>query len=195
LIGSISDGDSGTMVLDTLVSAGSFITAVATDSVGNTSEFSPCAPVNSGTHSAWSGTGSGVVTVTDNGVTSGTPSMNYQNNGAPNFTGAWQFSTVATGSGTINLTYNWVGFHSFFQVTAGLDVFVKRGGYDVFVSTLIAAGPEDCGACNPPSGGFTYSGPANIEVQPGDTYGFRLRGSHFDDTYALQGTFSVAGVP
>jgi hypothetical protein len=76
-----------------------------------------------------------------------------------------------------------------------MDVFVNRGGTDVFFTTLLEEGPEDCGSCNPPSNGFTYTGSTNVPVQPGDTYGFRLRGSHFDGTYVLQGTLNLTVTP
>ncbi|MEO8679774.1 MAG: Ig-like domain-containing protein [Vicinamibacterales bacterium] len=181
----------------TVVSAGvaGLVEIAVNDSQFGDNSGSWSVVVTKAAHTAWSGTGSGTVTVPDVGVTSGTPTMTYQNNGFPNFSGAWEFSTVAAAGGTINLAYGWNGFHSFYQVRAGLDVFVNRGGSDVYVGSLIDAGPEDCGACNPPSGGFYYSGPATVSVLPGDTYGFRLRGSHQDGTYALQGTFTVSGTP
>ncbi|MEO8681908.1 MAG: hypothetical protein ABI665_22870, partial [Vicinamibacterales bacterium] len=62
LVGGISDGDSGTMMLDALVPDGSFITAVATDTLGNSSEFSPCTLVNPGVY-AVDGKAGGAVNV------------------------------------------------------------------------------------------------------------------------------------
>jgi MBG domain len=139
----------------------------------------------------WSATGSGVVTLLDSGG-SGTPAFSYDNPGV--FSGAWTLSRVASATETVNLTYAWNGFHSYFTVTTGLEVFVRRGGVDVHVQSLVneplaGEGPVVC--CAFPSGGFAYAGAAAVSVQAGDTYGFRLSGSHGDGTYAMNGTFSV----
>jgi parallel beta-helix repeat protein len=147
-----------------------------------------------GTGTVWMASGSGSTTVTDNGI-SYSPGMSYQNNGPYNFTGDWTFNTVAASAGNIGLDYNWTGFHSFFQATAAMEVFVNRGGVDVFTSQLVNAGPEDCPPCTPPSNGFTYTGSTAVTVQPGDTYGFRLHGSHYDGTYVLQGTLNLTVRP
>ena len=76
-----------------------------------------------------------------------------------------------------------------------MQVFVNRGGADIYTKQVLDEGPEDCGACNPPSGGFTYAGNEIVNVQPGDTYGFRLTGSHADGTYALQGNLLLTVRP
>jgi hypothetical protein len=70
-------------------------------------------------------------------------------------------------------------------------VFVNRGGVDVFTATLLNEGPQTCPPCTPPSNGFTYSGTTSVNVQPGDTYGFRMFGTHADGTYVLQGTLQL----
>jgi hypothetical protein len=149
------------------------------------------APFNVGLFGSWIASGSGVVATIDNGAT-GRPSMQYQHNGAPDFTGAWQFSTVATQGGTQNLAYFWTGLHSAVQVTAELELFVSRGGVDVSVVSLVKEGPADCPPCYPPSGGFTYFGSTTVAFLAGDTYGFRLRGSHADPTHTLQGMLAIA---
>jgi hypothetical protein len=136
----------------------------------------------------WSASGSGAV-VTVNAGASGQPVMQYQNSGAGIFSGAWTFTAVSAQTRTIDLSYAWDGFHSYFQVTARLEVFVNRGGSDVSVVTLLNQGPVNC--CSTPSGGFFYSGATSVSVQAGDTYGFRLYGSHGDSAYTLQGRFSV----
>ncbi len=145
----------------------------------------------------WTASGNGVVTLLNNGAT-GTPAFSYNNPGV--FTGAWIFSKLATAAETVNLTYAWNGFHSYFNVTTGLDVFVNRGGMDVYVQPLVnepltGEGPVVC--CAFPSGGFTYAGATAVSVQAGDTYGFRVRGSHGDGTFAMNGTVRavVGGTP
>jgi PASTA domain len=91
---------------------------------------------------------------------------------------------------TVELAWTYTGFHSFFEVTVGLDAFVTRGGTTT-TTPLVSAGPVNC--CTPPSGGFEYSGTTSLSVQAGDTYGFAMRGSHFDIAQALQGTLTVDG--
>ncbi len=136
----------------------------------------------------WVASGDGLVTLLDDGA-EGTPSFVYSHNGSPNFSGAWSLSRVATDTETVNLTYAWEGSHSFFQVTTGLDVFVNRGGTDVYLVPLENVGPYIC--CVTPSAEFSYAGATAVPVQAGDTFGFRLRGSHGDSAYTLSGTFSV----
>ena len=38
---------------------------------------------------------------------------------------------------------------------------------------------------------FDYSGTATFDLQPGDTYGFRMSGSHFDSDRRLIGTLTL----
>ena len=148
-------------------------------------------------YTEWSGSGTGVVTVPDNGST-GTPRMQYEaspGNGFPASSGNWEFSTVSVNLRTVNLSWAWKGDHSWYMVTAGLDAFVRRNGVDVFTARLVSLGPVSCCA-GAPSGGFSFSGATTVSVQAGDTYGFRLRGSHADSALTLRGTFSVGvGAP
>src|SRR5438034_8775618 len=132
----------------------------------------------------WTGTGSGTTTVVSDG-TSGPAVFHYSQIG---FNGAWSFSTVASSTRTVNLAWNYTGFHSFFRVTVGLDAFVTHGATTTTTS-LVNAGPVNC--CTPPSGGFTYSGTISLAVQAGDTYGFAMRGSNFDAIETLEGTLTV----
>jgi hypothetical protein len=89
---------------------------------------------------------------------------------------------------TVPLAWTYEGFHSFFEVTVGLDAFVTHGATTT-TTPLVNAGPVNC--CTPPSGGFAYSGTASLSVQAGDTYGFAMRGSNFDIARTLSGTLTV----
>ena len=164
-------------------------TAPGVVAAGTSTPFDVLEPVAGFT--TWASSGSGAVTTLNDGST-GQPAMQYQHNGPEDFSGAWQFSTVAAETRTVDLAYVWNGFHSYFQVTVGLELFVRRNGDDVSVVTLLNEGPTDCDPCQPPSGGFVYSGAASVAVQAGDTYGFRLAGSHGDIAHVLEGTFTVA---
>ena len=104
------------------------------------------------------------------------------------FDGAWDFHTVASQTRTVKLAWNYTGFHSFFNVTVGLNAFVTHGATTT-TTPLVNAGPADC--CTPPSGGFTYSGTISLPVQAGDTYGFKMSGHNFDTAKTLQGTLTV----
>lgn len=139
---------------------------------------------------AWSAGGDGVVTLVDDGLVGGTPQMTYQRNGIPNFNGAWTLSSVAGGAGAVRLDWEWTGFHSYCASAVQLQSFVNRGGFDVFTAPLVQYA-DNCVGANNPSAGFAFAGVASVVVQPGDTYGFRLAGSHGDGTYALEGRFGV----
>jgi HYR domain len=68
--------------------------------------------------------------------------------------------------------------------------FISRNGSDVLLETLVDQGPVNC--CDPPSGGFDYSGTKTFEdLQPGDVYGFRLGGSNADGLKVLQGSLEL----
>jgi parallel beta-helix repeat protein len=146
----------------------------------------------------WVAAGNGIVTLLNDGLVGGTPQMTYQYNGDGHngtiggdgpYSGAWTFSTVATAAGPVHLDWEWTGFHSYFASQARLEVFINRGGGDVSVTQLLQVGPTF--DCHEPCTGFTYNGATVPVVQVGDTYGFRLYGSHFDAGEVLQGTFGV----
>ncbi len=138
----------------------------------------------------WSANGDGIVVLTDNGAVGGTPRMTYQRNGIPNFTGAWTLSTVAAATGPVRLDWEWTGLHSYCAAGVQLQSFVNRAGNDVFVGPLLQLTDNCVGARNP-SAGFAFAGVTSVAVQAGDTYGFRLNGSHGDGSYILEGAFGA----
>lgn len=138
----------------------------------------------------WSASGDGIVALTNDGSVGGTPQMTYQRNGFPNFTGAWTLSSVASGAGAVRLDWEWTGLHSYCEAAVQLEAFVNRGGLDVFVGPLLQMADNCVGARNP-SAGFAFAGVTSVVVQAGDTYGFRLAGSHYDGSYLLEGTFGA----
>ncbi len=135
----------------------------------------------------WSASGSGTVTLLGDGVTAD-PSMSYLLNPAGFSSEAWEFSTSANEDGTINLLYQYTGFHAFFQVTVFAEAFVT-GTNGTITIPLINDGPVNC--CDSPSAGFTYSGEVTLTVEEGDTFGFRFGGSNGDSNNQLGGTFTV----
>ena len=136
----------------------------------------------------WTGSGTGTTTVVSDGTT---PPAVFSYD-AIGFEGAWDFHTVASGTRTVGLAWNYTGFHSFFEVTVGLEAYVTHGATTT-TTPLVNAGPADC--CTPPSGGFNYSGTVSLPVQAGDTYGFAMQGSNFDEIMTLQGTITVDDTP
>jgi hypothetical protein len=140
----------------------------------------------------WTGSGpaGSTVTVSSNGTTA-SPKLDYSRSGNA---GTWTFSAVAAKTRSLPIAWQSSGFYSFFQVRAQLVRFIVRNNVEVLTETLYSTGPEDCGACNPPSGGFNYSGTTTFDLQAGDTYGFRVGGSHQDGTNAIQGTLLLKEV-
>jgi hypothetical protein len=134
----------------------------------------------------WVGSGTGTATVTSDGTVSD-PQFDYQ---AFTSSGSWTFSTVAAIDKSVSVTYHSTGFYSFFQVTATLQRFIQRNGFDILVEALVNEGPVNC--CDPPSGGFDYLGTTTFaNLHAGDVYGFRLTGSNSDGTMVLQGTLTL----
>ena len=133
----------------------------------------------------WAGTGTATTTVTADG-TSGNAVLNYSVIGS---SGNWTFSNTAKSARTQAIKYRYNGFHAWFQVRVAIERFVIRGGVEIAKQTLNSAGPVNC--CSAPSGGFDYSGTATFDLQPGDVYGFRMSGSHFDSDRRLIGTLTL----
>ncbi len=102
---------------------------------------------------------------------------------------SWTFSTVADATGSVPLAYTYSGFHAFFEVRVGLKTFVQGSGMRT-ETPIISAGPKNNGQ-GTPSGGFSYAGTQSLCVQAGDTYGFVMTGSNFDENDVLQGTLTV----
>lgn len=136
---------------------------------------------------AWSASGPGAVTLLSDGVTTD-PEMSYLLQPSGFSTRTWTFSTTATTSRTVALPFQYKGFHSFFRVRVFVQVFHTTGA-GTTTTTLINQGPVNC--CTSPSAGFDLSGSTILNVAPGDVYGFRFGGSHFDSANRLSGTFSI----
>jgi hypothetical protein len=134
--------------------------------------------------SPWAGSGSPTVSVVSNGA-SAPAELTYTRSA---FSGNWEFSTTAGSTRTVELEWTYDGFHSYAGVMVGLNAFVTRGG-NTTTTPLVAAGPTWC--CAEPSAGFSYDGTVTLAVESGDTYGFRLSGSHNDVANTLNGTLTV----
>ena len=118
--------------------------------------------------------------------TTGDPAFSYDLNPAGFSAQAWSFTAVAQSDGAVVLPYDYSGFHAYFQVTVQLTVMVIRNGGIVTSTSLVNDGPIDC--CTAPSGGFHYTGTTTVQVQAGDTYGFKFGGSNGDSNNRLSGT-------
>lgn len=135
----------------------------------------------------WSASGPGTVTLLGDGIAAD-PSMSYFFQPSGFSTRTWELSATATENGTITLPYEYSGFHSFFRVRVFATAFVTNS-IGTTTTPLINAGPVNC--CTSPSSGFSYTGSVTLTIEEGDTFGFRLGGSHFDATNRLSGTFTV----
>ena len=133
----------------------------------------------------WSASGTGA-SVTSDG-TSGDPVLDYSVNGS---SGAWKFSATAKFERRQPVTWRYKGYHAWYQVRVAIEKFVIRNGTEIITETLRSTGPVNC--CAAPSGGFDYTGTTTFDLQPGDVYGFRISGSHFDSDRRLIGTLSLS---
>ena len=104
----------------------------------------------------------------------------------------WNAVTRSSATRTRTLTYHFSGFMGFYHVTAFVTAIVWSpitGQITEF--PLLALGPEDCGACNPPSGGFNFMGSFTFAVNAGDKYGFEFGGSDSTGNSNWNTSFSV----
>jgi hypothetical protein len=109
-------------------------------------------------------------------------SINLGGGGVPAQT--WTFQDTAAATGTVSFNWQYTGFHAYFDVTALLQVFDASN-----IVTLYSAGPASC--CTTPSGGFSVSGTATINVNQGDPFGWIVGGSNFDSNSVLNGTLTI----
>jgi hypothetical protein len=122
-------------------------------------------------------------TVTANGM-AGTATMSYASPYNPTYGMGhfWRFTTTASEAAIVTLPWTFSGFHSWYDATARLRVYINRGGTELFGPYLVNGGV---------SGGFSYSGTTTFSVQAGDAYGFEVYGYHYDGANVLNGTLSV----
>jgi hypothetical protein len=139
----------------------------------------------------WTGSGTATTTVTADGTTAANPELQYAVAG---FSGRWEFGATAKTARIQPVKYEYTGFHSWAGVRVAIERYVIRNGTEIVTQVLHSGGPVSC--CTAPSGGFSYSGSVDFDLQPGDKYGFRLSGSHGDRARALNGKLllSVADV-
>jgi hypothetical protein len=109
--------------------------------------------------------------------------INLGSGGVPEST--WTFQDTAVTTGTLTFSWQYVGFHAYFDVTALLQVFSGSNT----PTTLYSAGPVNC--CTSPSGGFNVSGTGSIAVTAGTPFGFTVGGSNFDSDAVLNGTLYI----
>jgi hypothetical protein len=132
----------------------------------------------------WSGSGTPTTTVTSDGTKSD-PVFNYSVQGR---SGSWTFSTTTKTAQKLAVEWHYKGYHAYFQITVKIERFVAHAGTET-ATTLVSAGPVNC--CAPPSGGFDYTGTTTFDLQPGDTYGFRMSGTNADSDARLLGTLTL----
>lgn len=130
--------------------------------------------------------------ITGNGTTSATQlnldewALSYDLNPAGYNTQTWTVSAVVDEAGTYNFSWDYSGFHAYFDVTAFLTT---SSGI-----TLVNTGPVNC--CGSPSNGFSYNGNAAFaNAAIGDVISFQMGGSNGDSNNALRGTLNLTQVP
>jgi uncharacterized protein YjbI with pentapeptide repeats len=96
----------------------------------------------------------------------------------------WSFQSTAATSGTLTFHWQYVGFHSFFEVTALLQVFSGTNAI-----TLYQPAQQNC--CTSPSAGFNVSGTGSITITAGTPFGFTVGGSNGDLDAVLSGTLYI----
>ncbi len=93
------------------------------------------------------------------------------------------YTAIAARSGTYTVTWNYTGFHAYYQAKAGLNAFTTNASSLQTVQTLVPFQPA--------SGGFNYSGTVQLALTQGQPYGFTAIGTNFDSNDVLQGTITL----
>ena len=96
---------------------------------------------------------------------------------------SFTFNEVAAQTGTFTFHWTYTGYHAYFNAQAGLTAFTTNATGVVTTQTLVAEAPA--------SGGFAFSGVAQLNLTAGHTYGFTAIGTNYDSANVLQGTLSV----
>jgi hypothetical protein len=138
----------------------------------------------------WTAAGPGSTSITPSSGATTSVTLGYNFDPSDLGTNSWTYAVTAVDDGMASFDWNYSGFHSFYYVTAGLQIFAD-GPSGRVTQTLVSAGPAFCGACDPPSGGFNYSGTASIEVHQGFAFGVIASGGHFDGTRVLRGAVTL----
>src|SRR3954466_12379724 len=137
--------------------------------------------------SAWVGTGPAGTVLSDG--TASAPQFHYDLQPAGlDVVNTWTFTTTAPSAGSVELPYQYVGSHAFFQVTVFITAIVVHNGVTT-ETPLVHDGPTDC--CVPPSHDFSYTGRTHVDVAAGDAYGFEFGGSNHDINNFLRGTLTI----
>lgn len=99
----------------------------------------------------------------------------------------WTVTGVAADAGDYTFDYQFSGFFAFFNVTAGLRAIDDAGTHGI-----LAEGPASCGACNPPSGGFNYTGSYTFTgLSAGETIKFQWYGQNGDSNRTMNSTLTL----
>jgi len=144
-----------------------------------------------------SGPSSGTTNLLSDGA-NGDPSFSYYDcNPADPFAGCgedeslgftsgatWTFQATALQAETVSWTYVWTGSHSCFDATATLQAFTSING----ATTLVSASNIGCS--------FSYQNTYMFsDLSQGETYGFYVSGSNYDEYPFLEGTFTLEPPP
>ncbi len=137
---------------------------------------------------SWASASTGTTSVTQ---TDNVAQLSEATSSAPFGTQTWVVKGTVTESGDASFDYNLSGFFAFFQVVLTLDAIDPVGAVNIRTE-----GPASCGACNPPSGGFNYSGNYNFTgLTAGDTIEFRWTGRNGDSNRTMNSTLTLTQIP
>ena len=134
----------------------------------------------------WTGAGNGTVTATVNNPTSVTLGYNFYYPEPPLYDQqTWTYTTNAVASGNLTFDWTYTGFHSYFQISEGLEAYANGPtGPTVIIPLASGSCPESC-----PS--FSYNGTVTLPLIAGYTWGIRASGKNYDYSRTLQGTITL----
>ena len=133
----------------------------------------------------WTGAGNGTVTATVNNPTSVTLGYDFYYPEPPLYDQqTWTYTTNAVASGNVTFDWTYNGFHSYFEISEGLEAYANGPAGPTVISLASGSCPESC-----PS--FSYNGTITLPLIAGYTWGIRASGRNYDYSRTLQGTITL----
>jgi hypothetical protein len=133
---------------------------------------------------SWVNTGPGSVSVTES--TYGVQFEYYLQSNLVHDGQTWVFSAVASADTELFYIWDYAGNHAWYNTVSKLEVFIERNGVGIRNEILMDLTPF---------GAFTASGDLSLQLDAGDTYGFRVTGRNYDSNNFLFGTLSIYSSP
>ena len=130
----------------------------------------------------WQKTGPGTTSITPASGPACNATFSYDHTPSSYNWETWQFQTTAAQTETFSFDWEYKGCHSWYKTEARAYVFAD--GPSGPTTTTLYSGSGWCG--------FSASGSSSIQVNKGYSFGFIVKGKHFDSSRILRGSLKIS---